>query len=105
MTNKSETGAILNTETNAAAMYCIIYWSIKQWWNVSTTGQKMSLIIQDTEDIMVSFCADVIKEISLHVLATETPQFTYNYPTDVESVLLEYDTMSCVSLSQHFEGS
>jgi hypothetical protein len=27
---------------------------------------------------MVLFCADVIKEIPLHVLATETVQFAYN---------------------------
>jgi len=40
----------------------------------------MSLIMQDTqtEDLMVLFCADAIKEIPLHVLATETLQFTYN---------------------------
>lgn len=30
-----------------------------------------------TEDIMVLFCVDVIKEIPLHVLATETLQFTF----------------------------
>ena len=40
----------------------------------------MSLVMQDTqtEDIMVLFCADVINEIPLHVLATETLQFTYD---------------------------
>ena len=31
-----------------------------------------------TEDIMVLFCADVIKEIPLRALAIETLQFTYN---------------------------
>jgi len=40
----------------------------------------MSLITQDTqtEDIMVLFSTDVIKEILLHVLATKTFQFKYD---------------------------
>ena len=48
-----------------------------------------------TEDIMVLFSADVIKEIPLHVLATETLQFTYDTYIQQTWNLLSWNTTPC----------